>query len=185
MILGYVMIPSDNKYNMYNGIILEKCANYMDIYSLNILNPTLQIKTKKNISYTYDGFIIVSESFKQFCDKEKYIGLEFIQLPKSHNFYWFKINNITLYDTEARETEFINYNEECNGYEEIIGSTPVCLKDKKPLHDGFYRTNICFGSHATKSPLYLVGEPTRMKLQEAGFMEIHFQKILDKYSWQK
>lgn len=85
----------------------------------------------------------------------------------------------------ARETKFINYSSNCHGYEEIIGATPVCLKDKTVLPDSFFRTDICFGSFAGKSPLYLIGEATRRKLVAAGFKEIFFEKILDKYEWQE
>ena len=170
---------------MFEELKLPECARYSNIYDLNLIDINFKMKNNKNISCTYDGFIIVSEKFKQFCKNEKYLGLEFIILPKAQSFYWFKVNNIIEFDTKARETEFLNYNFICNGYEEIIGATPVCLKNKCKLSDGFFRTDVCFGSYAGKSPVYLVGDATKKKLIDAGFTEIFFKKILDKYDWEK
>ena len=186
MILGYSIDEADLKCNMLEGLQLEECAKYSNIYDLNLIDSNFKMKNKKyNVACTYDGFTIVSEKFKQFCEQEGYTGLEFIILPNAPSFYWFKIHNVVEFDTKERETEFINYNEACKGYEEIIGATPVCLKNKIPLPDGFYRTDICFGSYAGKSPLHLVGDDTMKKLKAVGFKEIFFQKILDRYEWQK
>jgi len=186
MILGYVILDPDNEDYMLDKIAQNKCANYSNIYDLNFINSSYQFKKKKyNISSTYDGFKIVSEKFRQFCEREKYQGLEFVKLPKSSGFYWFKIHNIVEYDAGARKTQFINYNKECKGYEQIIGATPACLKSKIPLPDGFYRTDICFGNYAGKSPLEIVGTITMAKLKAAGFFEIYFEEILDEYDWQK
>jgi len=87
-------------------------------------------------------------------------------------------------DLKERRIKFINYNDQFNGYEEIIGPSPICLKNKKPLSDGFFRTDLCFASYASKHPIYMVGEVTKKKLKDAGFKEIDFDKILDKYDWQ-
>ena len=185
MVLGYVIFSSDNKYNMYGNLLLNECDKYSNTFDINRIDSTLKIKTRKNISSTYDNFTIVSEQFKSFCEQEGYEGLEFVTLPNSPGFYWFKIHNIIEFDAEAYGTRFINYNEICKGFEEIIGATPACLKAKIQIKDGFFRTDICFGSFASKKPLYIVGKLTRQKLQKAGFKEIDFDEIKDKYDWQK
>lgn len=182
MIIGYVISAIDNKYSMYKGLQLNKCSRFMDIYSLNIINPSIQFNNiKPNFSYTYDGFAIVSEKFKIFCEKAGYSGIEFVELRGTQKYYWFKINNVLEFDPIERGTSFLDFNEECNGYEEIIGATPACLKNKNMLPDGFFRTDICFGSYAGKSPLYIIGEVTKKKLLSAGFDEIDFEDILEKY----
>ncbi|ANI90691.1 hypothetical protein A9P82_08520 [Arachidicoccus ginsenosidimutans] len=171
---------------MLDDVVLNQCSKYSNIYELNAINPTYSNKKRKvNVSCTYDGFTIVSDVFKAFCEAEEYSGLEFITLPNSPGFYWFKINNVVEYDTVRRETRFINYSEECQGYEEIIGATPVCLKCNIPLANGFFRSDVCFGSYAGKSPIEMVGIETKQKLSAAGFKEIFFKEILDKYDWEK
>jgi hypothetical protein len=156
MILGYVLDLPDIKTNMLENLELGDCAKYSNIYDLNVLNPSFKMKNHKYaISSTYDGFNIVSDTFKQFCESEKYKGLEFVPLPLDTGYYWFKVHNILHYNAKWRETEFLNYNAACQGFEEIIGATPACLITKTPLQDDFFRTDICFGSYAGKSPLTL------------------------------
>jgi len=175
----------DIKSDMLSNFDAGECAKYKNIYELNTLNPKFKLKRNKySISSTYDGFVIVNEKFKQFCDKDNYIGLEFIPLQNETEYYWFKINNVLEFDTKQRGTEFLNYNPSCDGYEEIIGATPVCLKSNEKLGNGFYRTDICFGSYAGKSPIYLVGVDAKEKLIGSGFKEIYFEEIHDKYAWE-
>ena len=184
-LLGYTLCGSNNGYNMFKNITLDECSKYSNIYAINRIDPAFKFKKRKNYSTTYDGFTIVSERFKQFCIDEKYTGLEFIKLPSSLGFYWFKIENVIEYDSEARKTRFIGYNKSCDGYEEIIGANPACLKNNIILNDSFFRSNIFFSSDANKRPLEMVGESTMQKLKAAGFKEIFFEKILDEYQWQK
>jgi hypothetical protein len=185
MILGYDFYCYDNKKRMFKNIKLDKCAMYSDIYTINQIDPLFKIKTKKHLSTTYDGFKIVSEAFKSFCENENYSGLEFVVLPNSTGFYWFKTNNIIEYDSQSYGIRFINYNKECKGYEEIIGASPVYLKNPLPIPDGFFRTDICFGSFESKSPVILVGVKTLKKLKNAGFKGIDSSEILDKYHWEE
>lgn len=182
MIIGYLMWGRSNKYNMFEDVELDECAKYKDIYTLNVIDPLREFKNiKSSVSQTYDGFVIVDEKFKNFCEKGKYPGLQFVELNGRQKYYWFKLENIVAFDAEGRETRFIGYSEKCNGYEEIIGSAPAYLKEKKLLPDGFFRTDLCFGSYAGKFPLYVVGVETKRKMEAAGFKNIDFEKILDEY----
>ena len=177
MVLGYVLSPKDNKKIMLSNIELSPCDKFSNIYSINKIDPNFRMRSKSDISYTYDGFVIVSYRFKIFCEEHCYIGVEFIPLPNAVNFFWFKVNNIIEYDSERRDTQFINYNKDCDGYEEIIGATPAFIKSNQPLTDNFFRTDICFGSFSGKSALYIVGEITKNKLLSAGFKELFFEKV--------
>lgn len=184
MTLGYVLSPPDNGEYMFYKLEIDECTKYRNIYDTNKIDPEFRVFKKKDITETYDGYKIVSNRFKLFCETEGYENLEFISLS-TPGFYWFKVNNIINYDGKARGTQFINYSEYCNGYEEIIGATPACLKNKSIIPDNFFRTDICFGSYHRKSPLYIIGQETKNKLKAAGFKEIYFEKILDKYDWEK
>ncbi|MES2112738.1 MAG: hypothetical protein V4577_28560 [Bacteroidota bacterium] len=170
---------------MYKNLKLNECDKYRNTYAINKIDPAIRIKTKKDFSSTYDNLTIVTEQVKSFCANEGYEGLEFMELPNSPGFYWFKIHNIIEFDAEAYGTRFINYSRQCEGYEEIIGATPACLKVKKEICDGFYRTDISFGSFATKAPLEIIGTKTKEKLTAAGFKGIDYIEIYDKYDWQK
>lgn len=181
MLLGYVIFSYDNKRRMYGNIKLGECEKYQDIYSINQFDPSFRIKTTKSISCTYDNFTIVKDDFKAFCESEKYHGLEFVLLPNAPGYYWFKVHNVIEFDAKAYGTRFINFNEKCNGYEEIIGATPARLKVNEAISDGFFRTDLCFGSYASKFPLIIVGVETIKKLKAAGFKGIAPIEIKDKY----
>jgi hypothetical protein len=186
MILGYVILGPDNGYNMYRNLQLDKCSKYMNVYSIDKIDKDMRIRKLKNdFTYTYDGFAIVSDRFKQFCERESYHGIEFIDVSGCQKYFWFKIQNVIEFDAEARRTQFISFNAECNGYEEIIGATPACLKQTTPLPDGFFRTDIFFGSYAGKSPLELIGAATKEKMEAEDFSGIYFKEILTEYDWQK
>ena len=181
MILGYSLIVYDNKYSMYKNLKLDECSNYSDNYTINRIDPEIKIKTKKDISSTYDNFTIVSNQFKSFCEQEGYEGLEFVTLPNSPGFYWFKIHNVIELDPQDDGIKFINYNEQCQGYEEVIGANPIHLKGNELIPDGFFRSNLCFGSFATKTPLEMIGIVTRQKLKIKNIIKIDTCEIMDNY----
>jgi len=159
---------------------LPECARYMDVYRINKVNLQKEFHNiKRNLSYTYDGFAIVTEKFREFCEKGGYGGLEFVALSGSQPYFWFKIHTVVEFDPVRKQTRFEEFNAKCNGYAEIIGADPVLLKNNPVLADGFYRTDLCFGSDSRKSPAYCVGVETRRKLLAAGFKEIVFDEILD------
>jgi hypothetical protein len=187
MILGYSIAGHDNDYSMYQHLKLDDCARYKDVYTINRIDAALvftnlkvEFSSSDDYSSTYDGFTIVSEKFKTFCEGEGYVGLEFVALAGG-NYYWFKVHTVVEYDATGRGTRFINFDKDCDGFEEIIGANPVYLKDKRILADGFYRTDLCFGSYAGKSPLFLIGPGTKEKLEQAGFESIVFEEILSEY----
>jgi len=181
MTFGYVIFSYDNKNSMYRNLKLSECDKYSDNYTINRIDPNIKIRTKKDISTTYDNFTIVSKQFKEFCEDRRYKGLEFVVLPSSPGFYWLKIHNIIELDPEDKGIRFINYNEKCKGYEEIIGATPVYLKKKEIISDGFFRSDLCFGSFQNKSPIKIIGIETMEKIKKAGFKGIDGSEIKDNY----
>jgi len=186
MVLGYIIFSYDNKYSMYRNLMLNECDKYSDIYTINRIDPEIKIKTKKPISSTYDNFTIVSDQFKEFCEQEGYEGLEFVTLPKSPGLYWFKIHNVIELDRNGHRIgfsgiEFINDNEKCKGYESVIGASPVFLKIKELIPDGFFRSDLCFGGYSAKTPAQLIGIETMKKIKSAGIKGIDASEIKDKY----
>jgi len=177
MIFGYVLFAYSNDKSMFKDLILNKCDKYSDIYTINRVSPSFKLKTQKPISTTHDHFTIVSEDFKNFCLNENYTGLEFVNLPSAPGFYWFKIHNTILLNPEDKGIRFINFNSDCNGYEEIIGATPAYLKIEEKISDGFFRSDICFGSYETKTPLKIIGIETMEKLKKKGFKGIYGSEI--------
>jgi hypothetical protein len=186
IILGYSLDSvGNNERGMFEKIELPNKENiiYSNIYDINLYDVNFKIGSKKkfDMSVTYDGFTIISEKFRMFCLENNYEGLEFLPLKKEIGFFWFKINNILLFDFESRKTKFSDYNEQNSKYASVHGATPVHLEVKDVLKDGFYRTDIFFGHHESKKPIEIVGTQTKDKMKKFGLRGIYFEKIFDYY----
>lgn len=182
MILGYLLIPSDNGTSMLDNVDLPPCARNSNIYAINLIDLSKKIKGNRDVTSTYDGFMIVSEKFKQFCEREKYEQLEFVALPAKPGFYWFKPHKVVSFEKNCHDKfEYHDFDKECNGYAEITFGWFVELEEKKLLADGFYRTDVCFGSFEGKSPLCLLGAATRGKMKKEKFTGVFFEEVLDQY----
>jgi len=152
-ILGYLMVAPDNDSymnpEMYESNIC-KCLDYIKNRHLH-LNPNFElVKKSYDISSTYDSYLIVSNRFREFCLNQEYLGISFYPIPNYPDNFYFDIQRIVRYDAKRRETRFLEYNSECEEYNEVVGATPVCLVDNQTLPDGFFRTDIEFGGSYAK-----------------------------------
>jgi len=181
MLLGYNVYFHGNKYEMLENVALEEGDKYRDTYSINKFNPDIKIRIKKPVFCTCDCFKIVSDEFKLFCEREAYEGLEFVVLPKSPGFYWFKAHKVIEFDPMDAGVRYLNYSEQYQGYEEIVGADPVNLKVLEPIPDGFFRSDLCFGWAETKHPLLFMGVETMKKIKAAGFKYFYVEEIKDNY----
>jgi hypothetical protein len=186
-ILGYSIWGSDND-SFMNGELWGKnicdCIDYVKNRHLH-LNPSFKLTRKTyDISYTYDCYLIVSKKFKDFCLQNRYKGVHFYQIPNYSQKFLLVVDAIAQFDAKRRKTRFLRYRSACNEYQEIVGATPVCLKKKTVLKDGFFRTDLEFGEGYAKSPVILVGPETGEKLKKKKFKGLYLEQILDKYEWE-
>ena len=91
--------------------------------------------------------------------------------------YLFKCTNIIEFDVERRETKFEEFNEECQMYNSVIGAHPICLKVNSPIENGFFRTDVKFGSGYEQSPIIIIGCSTYLKMKSEKFNDIAFEAI--------
>ena len=184
MLLGYEFNGSDAKEKML-GDMLElapphPCNLYRSIYEINFLPDNYKIPKRKNDFYdSPDGFLLVSERVKAFCQKNKYKGLEFIPLPNTE-YYWLKSVNIIEYDKKNKYLKQEEYSKKCKDYRNVSCPTPVFLVQKKPLGDNFYRTDLSFGDDG-KAPITCIGIETYKKLKKEKFTGIFVEEIHDQY----
>ena len=157
--LGYSFYGHDNDtYFYYDRTDIKRCPicnNLTDKWNEDISNIIIT-KTKIDISYSYDGILVVSEKFKKIYDENNIEGLNFIALK--NGFYFIRPINVVNFDSERRKTRFINQCKKCGMYESIAGSSPVFLKENETIPaKGFVRTDLEFGSDDEKHPLVLCG----------------------------
>ena len=173
MIIAYDLCADDNDSYMYelNNENPNLCKECGFIINLKYLNPNFRVKKRIfDISYTYDNRCIVSVKFKVFCKRLGYKGIDFLKLPNDKEYFYFSVNNIIKIDIERKKIYYNNLCKTCGNYESITPATPIILKDiHSPLEDGFYWTDISFGSGNEKEPLTIVGVKTVEKMKKEKF----------------
>ncbi|KGL56030.1 hypothetical protein HQ50_03255 [Porphyromonas sp. COT-052 OH4946] len=72
------------------------CGNRIkDVYDLHY-----RLNRKSTFMYTYDGYNIVSQPFKDFCDANGYQGLSFTELTHYPGYYFFSVENVFELDPD-------------------------------------------------------------------------------------
>ncbi|UBD66307.1 hypothetical protein K6V25_05630 [Bacteroides salyersiae] len=146
-----------------------------------IPDPLYKVPKKKgDMFYTYDGFCIVSENFKSFCDERVYPHLTFVPLTKSVGYYFFVPQDIYKLDYIRRNVQFIDKRTCCGCYDEVIGMSPSYKKIdfSTPTNDFICRSEYNFGSYGCKSPLIIVGLDTAAVMKSYGLKGICYDKVL-------
>jgi hypothetical protein len=177
MIIGYELTGYDNDSYMTGSCdklfdlpFLPKCdkCGYRTDYRYTDKDFKIKHRTM-DVSSTYDGVQIVSLKFKEFCDRYDYKNLIFVDLPKSPSFYQFYIEgNIIPYSARLKE----KLCDKCGQYESTIGPTLQLENFSEPLKDGFYQSDLWFGSGNGKSPVIIISPDTKEKLIKEGFNNI-------------
>lgn len=183
MIIGYWISGYDNDSYMTgccdklfpeagNVPKCEKCG-YRTDYRYTNRDFVLKRKTM-DFSSTYDGITIVSLKFKEFCNRYGYENLVFGELPKALGFFQFYVEgNILGYDAGLKE----KFCDTCGQYESVVRPIIESIGMTKPLPDGFYQSNLWFGSGNEKSPLTIISPATKEKLAREKFKNICMNKI--------
>ncbi len=180
MVIGYILYGQDNNLSFFanapKNILCLHCGSCLDTSYYPKYLPLK--KEVKDVSFTYDGRLIVSEKFKTFCDEYNVKGIEFFLVNEKPKFYFVSSNRFLNFDVEKRETRFENLCPYCSNYESVIGATPAFLKDiDVSIKEGFYRTDIEFGSGSEKSPLFIIGLRTKKLIMKQHFKGIEFEAI--------
>lgn len=134
-------------------------------------------KRRKDFYYTCDGFCIVSQKFKDFCDEGRYGSLDFQKLNTS-DFYFFEPHEI--FKTNIRWIPFNVFKIWCNvckNYAELTGGV---LKDesfKLETNDFIMRTDNFYGKYENKHPMIVVGLETERKMKDFGLKGIDFDNV--------
>lgn len=182
MLIGYEIFGNDNNSYMTGSCeklmpelkFLPKCkkCGYRTDYRYTD-KDFIQKRKSLDFSSTYDGIIIVSLKFKEFCIRNRYDNIEFIDLPKAPTFYQFYINgNVLNYEARIKE----KFCEACKQFESVVGPTFKSL-EMQLLENGFYQSDLWFGSGNEKSPIIIIAPEVKYKIERERFRNIFFDKI--------
>ncbi|MBQ5982019.1 MAG: hypothetical protein IJL54_07630 [Prevotella sp.] len=145
--------------------------------------PNMDYIVRKNryrdIAVTYDGFFVVSQKFKAFCDENKYDSLEFVQLPKSPSYYFFAPHKIYELDYIRRGTEFKGYHECCGRFDSIAGCSPAYkhINNNIKNDDFICRSDVFFGSDLNAGPIIIIGMRTLEKIKSYDLSGMYFKNV--------
>ncbi len=172
--------PDEYKF-MYNDLPLDKiCPLCHSWLGFREINPNFKPSKKKScLRCTYDGFMFVSEVFRQFCIDNQYPHLEFIPYPKAPGYYYLYPKMVYPLDPIRRKVKFINKCSLCGNYEGIIGSAPSYTQTgfNLPSNDFIYRTNLEFGTKEMKKFNYIIGLETAKKMKAAKLPGLLFYDV--------
>ncbi len=177
MVVGKILEGQDNKNFMHN--VYPHCCHECNYPTKQEINDDFQIKCRNyDVSYTYDGYLIVSKKFKLYCENKNYNNIMFYRLPKETEFYCVAVNKALELDYKKREVKFINKCHICGRYAEVIGATPAFIKDKNLLtNNDFYKSSVDFGSFEGKSPLIILNNEMAQELLKQKFKGLYFDDI--------
>ena len=172
---------ADDMYNFYKGEkdpgLCEKCKTRLEM----IPNPNYRVRIKgRDFQNTYDGYYIVSERFKSFCEQNNYPDLEFTPV-KTKNFYVFLPQGIYQMSHDLG-IQYYTKNECCNTFKEVGCYNRLFVRDKNYVqenNDFIKRTDILYGSHSRKHYYIIIGIDTFQKMKEFG---LKFYPLDDVYS---
>ena len=137
--------------------------------------PNLEYKNnyEKDIYTTYDGFIIVSEKFKRFCEMQNFNDLTFIKLTKSPGHYYFMPTTFFSIDTEHTIIKHEGAQcPRCGGYpwvgtggHRIFSKYSLALAEQQNF---IQRLSGFYGDKNRKFPIIVIGLKTARLLEDYG-----------------
>lgn len=166
---------SDNDSYMHK--VYPNCCSKCGYPTKSEVNPNFELKKKHfDASYTYDGYLIVSQRFKDFCQKEGYENIIFHEF-KQKGFYFFEALKICPLDYNRHKVQLIDLCPVCGKYAEVI-SPPSFVKPGFVVEPhSTYRSEDEFGSYNQKGVLTIVGLEAAKKMKEERFRGLYFRDI--------
>lgn len=182
MILGYVVRGHDNGARFFQEekaeILCERCGSCRNYrYCPEVID--MDISKKYDVSVTYDGRMLFSDSFMRFCKDSLSSEEEFTAIKVNETYLYYMFPSVTLtFDTERRGSRLGRVCEECGEYESVVGALPAILKESQPMGPGFFRSDLAFGSGREKFPLIMVGSKWKELLAARRFRGLEFREAL-------
>ncbi len=143
------------------------------------INPSYKVKKRRwDFGMTRDGYFSVSQRFRQFCEDQGWAGMEFVTLPADDQFFVLRLTRILTFDAARCEIRFEKFCRQCGAHHDVVGAIPVHLRGvSEAIEEGFFRSDLEFGSGHEHHPLILVGTKTAPKLRSQRFLRMQFDPV--------
>lgn len=141
----------------------EACGVMFNKWQMPLDGAKIRKKTY-DAQHFLDGFMVVSEKFKEVYTQHHLKGLDFHPLPASPGFYMiYPSREVTIDVSRSSSLQFCEYCDACERYGEIVGPSSIKLVAGTTIDDDeFVRTDIEFSRRDELHPLILCG-PVAMR----------------------
>lgn len=181
-VAAYQLYPSWETTEMYKDVedmpgVCPVCHNTVELI------PNLEYKSRKKIKddfiVTHDGFYLVSQKFKDFCDKYHYEGLTFQELPLKEGYYFFLPNDVFPLDAIKSNLHFDGYRDCCGSYDYTqFQGFRYCPKDYQVPSERFIKhTPFLFGDKYRKDFALIASLDTPILMEAYGLKGCCFDEI--------
>ncbi len=143
---------------------------------------SLPKRRTSDIYCTYDGFLIVSEKFKKFCETRNYPNLVFTLLSGSNRFYYLSVRDVYPFDWARGNLQNEQDERGCCGCFDWRGHggrgrfyrSPWTVL---PSDDFIMWSGVWFGINRRKFPCIVIGMDTARAMEEYGLRGILYREV--------
>lgn len=171
-VVAKVFFCEDLNRSMYETDDFPGLCPYCHNTIEKVPNLEFRTRTRKDIVCTDDGFYIVSERFKFFCEEQGFNDLTFFPLKKSPGHYYFEPQ--TMFPVDEENTIFEHSGEPCSHcgkYRWFGGPHTIYSKYELTEDDNFIQRSKEFsGDKCRKFFLIIIGLKTEKLMKEYGIV---------------
>ena len=167
--------PDNDSYMLADGASFPACRTCGLVTDRTWVDPVFKpVETCFDASYTYDGYLIVSERFRSIAESAT---TRFVPLASAAGFYSLVIEAVVPYDVERRKTILEQPCQTCGRFFVVAGATPVFLAVADPLADELFRTDVAFGSGNEQAPIPVMGHGFGQRLRGANLAGVDLRPV--------
>ncbi|TGJ98362.1 hypothetical protein EHQ53_01150 [Leptospira langatensis] len=147
--------------------------------SFDYVNPDFKLKRGVyDLSITYDGYLIASQRFKDFCVRKDFSGIQFERIRHDVSFYILRINNVLHLNESKMTHRKTNFCSSCNEYSSIVKPGTLHFSENiDEVENSLFESNIHFGSSHEKHPLILATSDIVDEFAIEGFKGYYINEV--------
>jgi hypothetical protein len=151
------------------------CSECGGKINLQYVNPQYRVKKRRrDITATYDGYILVSSRLREILKENGVDSDDFMPLPSDTSYFWLRPKAALSYSAEECQRRC----ESCDQFADSVVPVPLFVAQlAQPLSSGVYRSSVEFGSVPLKSFCVVVGVNTGLALQSASLRGLELSPI--------
>jgi hypothetical protein len=136
----------------------RECENILDKWNTPLHGFTV-VRRQLDCGLTHDGIYVVSQRFKEACEHNHIVGLEFEPLPDDPGFFSLRASRSVQVDAARRNVRFSKQCATCKQFDEVTGATPVFVLPGEIIGElECVRTDLEYACHDEKGFMLLCGE---------------------------